>query len=43
MAEHRQEFQRELEGIEGKVIELFATEDRPWPKPVRSAPPGGAG
>jgi phosphate transport system protein len=24
MAEHRQEFQRELEAIEGKVIELFA-------------------
>ena len=24
MAEHRQEFQRELEGIEAKVIELFA-------------------
>ena len=31
MAEHRQEFQRELEGIEGKVIELFAmvAEDLP--------------
>ena len=24
MVEHRQEFQRELEAIEGKVIELFA-------------------
>jgi phosphate transport system protein len=31
MAEHRQEFQRELEGIEAKVIELFAmvAEDLP--------------
>ena len=31
MAENRQEFQRELEGIEGKVIELFAmvAEDLP--------------
>src|ERR1700746_4125250 len=31
MAEHRQEFQRELEAIEGKVIELFAmvAEDLP--------------
>jgi phosphate transport system protein len=31
MAEHRQEFQRELGGIEGKVIELFAmvAEDLP--------------
>jgi phosphate transport system protein len=31
MAEHRQEFQRELEGIEAKIIELFAmvAEDLP--------------
>ena len=31
MVEHRQEFQRELEAIEGKVIELFAmvAEDLP--------------
>jgi phosphate transport system protein len=31
MAEHRQEFQRELEAIEGKIIELFAmvAEDLP--------------
>src|SRR5215472_15936899 len=31
MAEHRQEFQRELEGIESKIIELFAmvAEDLP--------------
>ena len=31
MAEHRQEFQRELEGIETKIIELFAmiAEDLP--------------
>jgi phosphate transport system protein len=32
MVEHRQEFQRELEAIEAKVIELFAVvaEDLPW-------------
>lgn len=31
MAEHRQEFRRELDGIEAKVIELFAmvAEDLP--------------
>jgi len=35
MVEHRQEFQRELEAIEGKVIELTGTRDHDGPGPQK--------
>ena len=36
MVEHRQEFQRELEGIEAKVIELFAMVAEDLPKATQA-------